>query len=71
MILAFIITWYLIGSVGGCFISYKIYPKLTISDFIFLFTIGGLGGLITIACGLEYLPKLKFNIFFNKTIISK
>lgn len=55
MIIILIIIWYLIGSIGGLYISYKIYPEITLKDIIIFLTIGGWGGLITIIIGLTYL----------------
>ena len=55
MIILIAIVWYLIGCVGGGYLSYKVYPEITIKDTIFLLTIGGIGGLITFCIGLTYL----------------
>jgi len=55
MIILIGIAWYLIGSVGGGYLSYKVYPEITVKDIIFLLTIGGLCGLITFCIGLTYL----------------
>lgn len=54
-ILTLAVLWYLIGSVGGLWISKKIYPIITKKDLVFLFTIGGIGGLLTIYIGLTFL----------------
>ncbi len=35
------IVWYLIGSIGGLWLSRKVYPKTTNGDLVFLFTMGG------------------------------
>jgi len=47
---------YLIGSIGGLWLSRKIYPKTTNGDLVFAFTIGGVGGLLTFLIGLTHLP---------------
>lgn len=60
MIILISIVWYLIGSVGGLWLSRKVYPKTTNGDLVFLFTIGGIGGLLTFFIGLSYLPKGKW-----------
>jgi hypothetical protein len=52
-----IILWYLVGSIGGLWISRKIYKKTSVYDFVYLFTLGGIGGLITIIIGLIFLPR--------------
>jgi hypothetical protein len=57
MIILIAIVWYLIGSISGLWISRKIYPKTTNGDLVFLFTIGGIGGLLTFVIGLTELPK--------------
>ena len=49
------IIWYLIGSIGGGYVGYKIYSEITTKDIIFLLTIGGLGGLIFFCAGLYQL----------------
>ena len=54
------IVWYLIGSVGGLWLSRKIYGKTTNGDLVFLFTIGGLAGLLNFIIGLSHLPKSKW-----------
>jgi FtsH-binding integral membrane protein len=54
------IVWYLIGSIGGLWLSRKIYPKTTNGDLVFLFTIGGIVGIVTFLIGLIYLPKGKW-----------
>ncbi len=55
MIILITISWYLIGSIGGLWILRKIYPKTTNGDLVFLFTIGGISGLLTVFIGLIYL----------------
>jgi len=50
----------LIGSIGGLWISRKISPKITNGDLVLLFTIGGVGGLLTFFIGLTHLPKSKW-----------
>jgi hypothetical protein len=59
MIKLIFILWYLLGSIGGLWLSKKNYPKITIGDLVFLFTLGGIGGLLTFLVGLIYLPKEK------------
>lgn len=65
MIILIAIVWYLIGSFGGLWLSRKVYPKTTNGDLVFLFTIGGIGGLLTFFIGLIYLPKGKW---WNKQV---
>ena len=60
MIILTSIVWYLIGSIGGLWLSRKVYPKITNGDMVFLFTIGGIGGLLTFLIGLTFLPKGKW-----------
>lgn len=60
MIILITIVWYLIGSIGGLCLSRKIYSKTTNRDLVFLFTIGGIGGLFTFFIGLTYLSKGKW-----------
>lgn len=57
IILLISLLWYLIGSVGGLWISKKVYPVLTNYDYLFCFTIGGIGGLLTILIGSTYVRK--------------
>lgn len=57
MIYLLVIIWYLIGSIGGLLLSYLIIPKITNGDLFFIFSIGGIGGLLTLIIGLTYLPK--------------
>lgn len=57
IILLISLIWYLIGSVGGLWVSKKIYPKLTSYDYLLCFTIGGIGGLLTILIGSTYVRK--------------
>ena len=59
------IVWYLIGSIGGLWLSRKVYPKTTNGDLVFLFTMGGMGGLLTFLIGLICLPKGKW---WNKQV---
>lgn len=54
------IGWYFIGSIGGLWLSRQIYPKTTNGDLVFLFTIGGIGGLGTFFIGLAFAPKGKW-----------
>lgn len=49
--------WYLVGCIGGGYLAYKIYSKITIWDIVFFLTIGGLGGIITILVGLTHAGK--------------
>lgn len=60
MTIFIIILWYLTGVIGGLFISRKIYPETNIGGLLFLLTIGGMGGLITVVTGLIYLPRSKW-----------
>lgn len=55
-----IVIWYFVGSMGGLWVSIKIYPKIRNRDLVFLFTICGIGGLLTFFIGLTYLPKEKW-----------
>lgn len=55
MIKLFIVLWYSIGSFGGLILLLKIYPETRSRDLLFLFTIGGIGGLITFIIGLIFL----------------
>lgn len=61
MIYFLAILWYLVGSVGGLFLLTKITRKITYRDLVFLFTIGGLGGLLTVLVALTHLPRSKNN----------
>ena len=54
MIYLYGLIWYLIGSIIGSYVSYKVYPKLTSGDLLFMFTIGGVGGLLTVIIGLTH-----------------
>lgn len=65
MILLIAIVWYLIGSIAGLLLSRKVDPKTTNGDLVFLFTIGGIGGVLTFFIGLTYLPKGKW---WNKQV---
>lgn len=47
--------WYLIGSFGLIFIGRKINGITTRKDLILGFTIGGLGGVMTLLIGLPYI----------------
>lgn len=57
MIVLLAILWYLIGAFGGLLVSKKIHPVITNGDLVFLFTLGGIAGLLTVLIGLAYLPK--------------
>ncbi len=42
------VLWYLIGSVGGIVMWYKIHPSTVKADsYFFMFTLGGIGGMAT------------------------
>ena len=65
-ILITLIIWCFIGSIGGLWLSRKLYPKTTIGDLIFLFTIGGISGLLTIFIAISYIvPKSRL---WNKKV---
>jgi hypothetical protein len=51
------LVWYLIGSIGGLLLSRKTISKTTNGDLVFLFTLGGIGGLITFFIALSLIPK--------------
>lgn len=55
--LILILVWYFIGSIGGIFIASKINPKITNGDTVFIFTVGGISGILTVIIGLTHLPK--------------
>jgi len=57
MIYLIVTNWYLIGFIGGIFINRKLKGEITIGDAIFFFTIGGVGGLITVLIGMTHLSK--------------
>ena len=50
-----LIAWYLIGFIGGCIILKKADGKVTVGEFIFMMTIGGLCGIIGVFIGIAYL----------------
>ncbi len=54
MIYLIIALWYLIGSIGGMYISYKIYKEITIGDVVIYLTVGGISGLFTILYELTH-----------------
>ena len=73
MITLYIILWYLIGSIGGLYLSYLRFSKVTVSDLIFLLTIGGIGGVLTVVIGLSatwqiITEKTKLRTFLNKKV---
>lgn len=49
------IAWYLIGFIGGCIILKKADGKVTVGEFVFMLTVGGIGGLFGVLIGLNYL----------------
>lgn len=61
MIILLVLTWYLIGSVGGLYFKYKINPIITGWDIVFLVTIGGVGGVLTVLSTFPFLPYEDFN----------
>lgn len=67
-IILILITWYLIGSIGGLYLSRKIHKKTNRRDLFFLFTIGGIGGLLTFLIGICYLPKNTFSKWLEEDL---
>lgn len=48
------LIWYLIGSLGGMWISRKMYPSTSIFDLIVFFTAGGILGALNVIIGFIF-----------------
>lgn len=54
MLIAIVILWYLIGSVGSLIILYLDDGEITVGCFVMMLTIGGLLGLFTAILTFSY-----------------